>query len=90
MRRGPANQQGNASVLPAHTGPADVLPAYMLADGGVVVVRAEETSVHGEAPQELSRTSVLEDNRLTEQCQIVVQPYHDPVLQLQTRLARKG
>lgn len=71
-------------------GPADVLPAYSPTDGGVVVVRAEETSAHGEAPQELSRRRTLEDDMLTEPCQIVVQPYHDPVLHLQTRLARKA
>lgn len=61
MRQEPSCEQGNVMGIP-EVGPVGVTPACPITDGGVVVVRAGESPVHGEGPQEPGRSTTLGDD----------------------------
>lgn len=81
MRRVSAPKQGKAAEL-SHREPAGVTLECSDAGGGGVVVRAGESPVHGEGPQETRRFNKLRDDKPTEECRMVPE--------MQKRLAEKA
>jgi RNA-directed DNA polymerase len=75
-------EQEKALALPLE-GSAGVMPKYAKAGRGVIVVRGEESSPHGEGPQEPGRESTLEEDTPALQRRI-------RVFDMQNRLAQKA